>query len=114
MIRVLARPAQSLLAAAGLLALAACGGQESEPVAVDTTTAHSVDEIADHDEAGDCWVMIDGGVYDVTGWIPQHPGGVARIEPLCGGEATSEFLGEHSASPTAQETLARYQVGVVE
>lgn len=32
-------------------------------------------EVAKHATKEDCWLMIKGKVYDVTGWGADHPGG---------------------------------------
>ena len=31
-------------------------------------------EVLQHNKEDDCWLIIDGSVYDVTRWIPRHPG----------------------------------------
>ena len=32
------------------------------------------DEIAKHNNDKDCWVIIHGRAYDVTEFMPEHPG----------------------------------------
>lgn len=32
-------------------------------------------EVAEHTEKTDCWVILHGGVYDVTSFLAEHPGG---------------------------------------
>ena len=32
-------------------------------------------EVARHSRRDDCWVIVDGEVYDVSKWVPRHPGG---------------------------------------
>ena len=49
------------------------------------------DEIAKHDKENDCWVIIDGEVYDVTKFLPDHPGGKKAILIYGGKDATEEF-----------------------
>lgn len=45
----------------------------------DTKTAQSKklsgDEIAKHNSRESCWVIIHGRAYDVTEFLPEHPGG---------------------------------------
>ena len=31
-------------------------------------------EVAAHNTAQDCWIVVDNGVYDVTQWLDKHPG----------------------------------------
>ena len=33
------------------------------------------DEVAKHSSADDCWIILYGKVYDLTEFIPEHPGG---------------------------------------
>ena len=38
-----------------------------------------------------CWVIIDNKVYNVTKWLPRHPGGKNLILNLAGKDCTEEF-----------------------
>ncbi len=44
-------------------------------------------EVAKHKspEAGGVWVTYAGGVYDITDFIANHPGGASRISMAAGG-----------------------------
>jgi cytochrome b involved in lipid metabolism len=44
--------------------------------------------VAKHTSADDCWVVLYGNVYDVTGFLPNHPGGAKIILKLAGKDAT--------------------------
>ena len=33
------------------------------------------DEISQHNTKDDCWVVVDGVVYDMTDFLDDHPGG---------------------------------------
>ena len=33
------------------------------------------DEIKQHNKKDDCWVVVDGVVYDMTDFLDDHPGG---------------------------------------
>lgn len=63
--------------------------------------------IGQHNSSSDCWLLIDGKVYDATSYLPRHPGGSFRIAPFCGKDATEAFQtqggkGSHPSSATAQ------------
>jgi len=77
-----------------------------------------MDQIALHNTSSDCWVVVNNRVYDVTDFIPQHPGGPEAILPLCGKDATSAFESRNGRGPhpqRAQEKLdASYFVGPLE
>jgi cytochrome b involved in lipid metabolism len=36
-------------------------------------------EVARHDNKKSCWIVLDSKVYDVTGFLSQHPGGAAVL-----------------------------------
>lgn len=37
------------------------------------------EEVEKHDTEGDCWIVVDGKVYDATSVLAWHPGGKAAI-----------------------------------
>jgi cytochrome b5 len=37
------------------------------------------------------WVIVDGVVYDVTGWIEEHPGGPDLLAKRAGQDVTETF-----------------------
>ena len=68
-------------------------------------------DVAAHASEESCWVAVDGGVYDLTDWIGQHPGGADRILALCGTDATTAFTAQHSGDSRPQTQLARFKIG---
>jgi len=48
-------------------------------------------EVAKHDNKDSCWVIVHGKAYDVTGFMPKHPGGRKIILKYAGRDATEEF-----------------------
>ncbi len=71
--------------------------------------------VALHNKQSDCWLVVSGNVYDVTAFLPVHPGGIPSITPFCGAaDATSAFNtknggGTHSSA--AKNLLASYLLG---
>jgi L-lactate dehydrogenase (cytochrome) len=49
------------------------------------------DEISRHNSRESCWVVIHGKAYDVTDFLPEHPGGPRIILKYAGKDATDEF-----------------------
>ncbi|MFY0665493.1 MAG: hypothetical protein JXQ97_12785 [Natronospirillum sp.] len=77
----------------------------------------SAGELAQNDSADSCWKEINGRVYDITAYIPNHPTPEQVIAAWCGKESTEawEAVGGgrgHSAGAAAM--LANYQIGVLE
>ena len=60
---------------------------------------YTTTQVAAHNTASDCWEIIDGKVYNVTGFVAQHSGGASVVLAQCGKNATAIFnSGPHSAS----------------
>ena len=53
--------------------------------------AFTMDEVAKHKTAKDCWVVVNGEVLDVTEFLPDHPGGKKAIMLFAGKDASDEF-----------------------
>jgi len=74
----------------------------------------SLTEIAKHNKASDCWLLINNKVYSVSSYLSSHPGGAGTIIPNCGKEATQLFNTKGSKDPhsaNANSMLADYYVG---
>jgi cytochrome b involved in lipid metabolism len=59
------------------------------------TKTYTADEVAKHNKAGDCWIIIEGKVYDVSNFLKEHPGGQKVVLKLAGKDATKEFKNLH-------------------
>jgi cytochrome b involved in lipid metabolism len=57
-----------------------------------TTQTYTLEDVAMHSTPEDCWVAIEGSVYDVSPYIAAgiHPGGEAILNG-CGKDATEMF-----------------------
>lgn len=83
----------------------------------DTATTYSLEEVARHDDAKSCWFAIEGAVYDVTDYIPQHPTPPSVLHNWCGKEATEGMRTKgygRDHSPAAWEQLEDYRIGDLE
>jgi cytochrome b involved in lipid metabolism len=74
----------------------------------------TVGEVAKHNTSANCYIVVRDSVYDVTKFIPNHPGGPERIIPLCGKDATSAFTGQHSGQPQPEAALASFKIGALQ
>ena len=55
-------------------------------------------EVAKHNTVDDCWVVIEGNVYDMSSFISDHPGGSKVVMLYAGKDATDEFVMLHKPS----------------
>ena len=109
------------------LLLSACSGTpNTQPsTSVPTTTSgdtqkstaqYSLSDIAPHNSEQDCWILVDGSVYNVTSFIPQHPGGSETILSVCGKDATTAFQtrnGRGPHPPSAKAELSQFLIGTL-
>lgn len=58
----------------------------------------SVSEIIKHNTDTDCWICVDGIVYDITEFAPNHPGGPHIIYKYAGKDATRAYSEIHAPS----------------
>lgn len=64
-------------------------------------------------DAGACWTVIKGQVYDLSDFITKHPGGAGAIKSLCGIDGTAKFTAMHGGQPKPEAVLASHLVGAV-
>ncbi len=80
--------------------------QETTPSPV--ATMYSIADVEKHSTKEDCWLAIEGKVYDVTKVTTsgKHPGGEAILEG-CGKDATVLFNTRPMGSGTSHSDKAR-------
>ena len=74
---------------------------------------YTLAQLADHNTADNCWAAIGGNMYDLTQWIPRHPGGANRIVELCGTDATIAFQRQHGNAAEPNSELAQFLLGPI-
>lgn len=88
--------------------------EEEETEEVVELPVYTKDEVAEHGTPGDCWVSFEGGVYDLSEYVPDHDK-FLDIREWCGRDMTADFkdkAGEgrdHKSSSYA--LLERYKIG---
>lgn len=57
-------------------------------------------ELSKHNSESDCWVAYGNEVYDITSFLPNHPGSPQAIIPYCGTSNNFEnaFNAKHGAN----------------
>ncbi|XP_055684126.1 uncharacterized protein LOC129790586 [Lutzomyia longipalpis] len=70
----------------------------------------SLEEVANHDSATDCWIVIYDRIYDVTKFLKLHPGDDYVILEHAGRDATIAFRGA-GHSQEAVDSLKKWLIG---
>jgi len=75
---------------------------------------YSIEEISEHQTPEDCWMVIEGKVYDLSNYLPNHDRWL-DIRDWCGRDATQDYNDKaglnRAHSPKADEMLAEYLIG---
>jgi cytochrome b involved in lipid metabolism len=84
---------------------------EGKGIVAPVSTEYTLTQVATHNKKTDCWTTINGGVYNVTSWIDEHPGGADAIISLCGIDGSSAFVDQHSGQKRPANELATFKIG---
>ena len=103
--RSAAKPAKASDAAANVNA------HVNAPARHKANDGYSADDVARHCAKDDAWVIVGDGVYDITEWIPRHPGGSIPLVQYAGRDMTDAFRAYHSPNGKAAKTLNAYKIG---
>ncbi|SMY21102.1 unnamed protein product [Zymoseptoria tritici ST99CH_1A5] len=71
-------------------------------------------EVQQHRSTESCWVILYGNVYDVTSFLPDHPGGSKIILQLAGSDATEEYDPVHPPGTLEQSLPASAKLGSID
>ncbi|RDA88461.1 hypothetical protein CP532_6678 [Ophiocordyceps camponoti-leonardi (nom. inval.)] len=66
-------------------------------------------ELMEHKNETYPWFVVNGHVYDGTGFLKDHPGGATSITGVAAQDATDEFMAIHSE--TAKKMMIDYHIG---
>lgn len=89
-------------------------GQDTTPSQpTQAAGTYTMAQIATHNSASSCYSAVNGGVYDLTPWIKQHPGGQQAILVICGKDGSAMFNAQHGSQTRVANILASFKIGVV-
>ena len=72
---------------------------------------YTMEEVATHNSAESCWLVVRGKVYDVTSFLPKHPGTPNAVLRHAGTDSTVDY-DFHSAQ--TQALWEDFHVGYLE
>ena len=84
------------------LPLGSASPTAARPVEGAALRAYTWQEVAKHNTADSAFVIIDGHVYDITGFMDKHPGGREMMLLSAGRECTDLFTMYHCACARAR------------
>lgn len=70
-------------------------------------------EVAAHNNAADCWSLINGNVYNLTSFISRHPGGSRAVMSICGKDGSRAFTNQHGNQGNPNNTLKGFYLGAL-
>lgn len=72
-------------------------------------------DVAMHNTLFDCWIALDGFVYNITEYVqgPMHPGEPISFDGLCGQDVTAIFNANHVNPVRAAAALLQYRIGIL-
>jgi cytochrome b involved in lipid metabolism len=83
------------------------------PTPAPKPSGYTMADVAQHTSKTSCWTAINGSVYDITSYIPRHPGGERNTLKLCGVDGTATFEGQHGGESKPESILASLRIGAL-
>ncbi len=83
------------------------------PTPAPTVKSYTLTEISTHNSKTSCWTTVKGKVYDITTYIPRHPGGEKQIMQVCGKDGTFLFEDQHSGDKKPNNVLVSFEIGIL-
>jgi cytochrome b involved in lipid metabolism len=82
------------------------------PIDDSNNQTYTLSQVAENNNKSSCWTIIDNNVYDITSYVPRHPGGESEILQVCGQDGTALFNkpSEHKSNG-ARNILETFKIG---
>ncbi|KAH7026137.1 cytochrome b5-like heme/steroid binding domain-containing protein [Microdochium trichocladiopsis] len=52
-------------------------------------------EVGEHKDGDSLWLAVDNGVYDISNFLDEHPGGAKILKRMAGKDASKQFWKYH-------------------
>ncbi|KAI8074238.1 acyl-CoA dehydrogenase/oxidase [Gilbertella persicaria] len=72
----------------------------------------TIEEVAKHQQANDCWIIVHDKIYDVSTFLDEHPGGKKVLLKAGGTDASKQFDAFHNPS-VLTKIASKYLIGEV-
>ncbi|ERN09073.1 hypothetical protein AMTRI_Chr06g197440 [Amborella trichopoda] len=73
----------------------------------------TLQDVSNHNTPQDCWLVINGKVYNVTEFLEDHPGGDEVLLSATGKDATDDFE-DVGHSTSARAMMDEFYVGEID
>lgn len=70
--------------------------------------------MAKHNTKDSCWVILYGNVWDVTDFLPNHPGGAGIVLKLAGKDATEQYDPVHPPGTLEENLDSSKRLGAID
>nr|XP_023914931.1 cytochrome b5 [Quercus suber]POF07540.1 cytochrome b5 [Quercus suber] len=74
---------------------------------------YTLAQVSEHNTPKDCWLVIEGRVFDVTKFLEDHPGGDEVLLSATGKDATDDFE-DVGHSSSARAMMDEFYVGDID
>ncbi|RMJ17581.1 hypothetical protein BHE90_015326 [Fusarium euwallaceae] len=78
------------------------------------TSVISASELSKHDMKHDIWISVNGKVYNMTEFAPEHPGGAEIIYQHGGADASTAYNEAHGPSLIGKSLDVKFHVGTLD
>lgn len=86
---------------------------QNETSAAPVAKTFSMEEVAKANSKEKCLSVVNGKVYDLTGFIAKHPGGADAVLSLCGKDGTEAFTKQHGGMEKPEAQLNKLEIGIL-
>jgi hypothetical protein len=86
--------------------------RKAGPSSTSSLKVYTRAQVAEHNSAKDCWIIVGSKVYDISNFLKRHPGGSAPLR-YAGGDTTPVFNKIHPES--VLNTMGdKFEIGVLD